>query len=277
MSFYASTDTQITQIGLLSSGRSTIALSTNSWTVVTLHCTLPTNIPAGTYYVGWIIDPENINDEINEDNNTAFKDSPLLTVSGTSQPVLYVDIDARGADDGSSWENAFHSLQDALAVAAKGSEIRVADGVYRPDRGTRVKRGDRRATFELKSGVAIVGGYAGAGEPNPNARNVETQPDHPQRRPGRRRPAGHRSLRVVARAVEAGQQPPRSDRRRCRSHDDSGRRAQSRAAAPMDGSTRRRRRAILREPACTSPGAVPASSGACSRGTGRPPRAGLST
>ena len=174
MSFYASADTQITKSDHYL-GQVSIALSMNSWTVVTLRCTLPTNIPAGTYYVGWIIDPENINDEINEDNNTAFKDSPLLTVAGTSQPVIYVDIDARGADDGSSWENAFHSLQDALAAAAKGSEIRVADGVYRPDRGTRVKRGDRRATFELKSGVTIVGAYAGAGEPNPNARNVATQ------------------------------------------------------------------------------------------------------
>lgn len=174
MSFYASADTQITKSDYFL-GQVNLSLSANAWTMITLECILPANIPAGTYYVGWIIDPDNLNSETNEDNNTAFKDSPMLTVAGTSRPVIYVDINARGAEDGSSWENAFHSLQDALAAAVNGCEIRVADGVYMPDRGIGIKRGDRRATFELKSGVAVMGGYAGAGEPNPNFRDVQTR------------------------------------------------------------------------------------------------------
>ncbi len=171
VSFYASTDTEITKSDYYL-GQVSIVMSANSWTKVTLHCTLPTNIPAGTYYVGWIIDPENAHNETNESNNTAFNELFMLIVAGESKPVIYVDISARGAEDGSSWANAFHSLQDALGAAVEGSEIRVAGGVYRPDRGVRVKRGDRWASFELRTGVAILGGHAGAGGPNPDARDI---------------------------------------------------------------------------------------------------------
>jgi hypothetical protein len=50
--------------------------------------------------------------------------------------TLYVDDDAVGADDGSSWADAFRYLQDALAVTRKAEspvEIRIAQGLYRPD------------------------------------------------------------------------------------------------------------------------------------------------
>jgi len=49
--------------------------------------------------------------------------------------VIYVDDDAAGANNGSSWANAFNYLQDALEVAESGDEIRVAQGTYKPDRG----------------------------------------------------------------------------------------------------------------------------------------------
>ncbi|HSW02536.1 MAG TPA: choice-of-anchor Q domain-containing protein [Sedimentisphaerales bacterium] len=171
VNFYASADTLIGKSDYYL-GQISVGLSMNSWTVVTLHCQLPENIPPGTYYVGWIIDPDNINDETNELNNVAFNDSSLLTVARTPGSVLYVDLDARGSGDGSSWENAFHALQDALAAAVGGYEIRMADGVYTPDRGALVKRGDRQATFKLKNGLVIVGGYAGAGASNPDARDT---------------------------------------------------------------------------------------------------------
>ncbi|UCG48095.1 MAG: hypothetical protein JSU94_21785, partial [Phycisphaerales bacterium] len=86
--------------------------------------------------------------------------------------VLYVDADAHGAEDGSSWANAFTALQDALAAAKGTDEIRVAGGVYCPDRGAGITSGDRSATFQLKKAVAVRGGYAGLGAPNPDQRDI---------------------------------------------------------------------------------------------------------
>jgi hypothetical protein len=76
---------------------------------------------------------------------------------------IYVDADATGADDGSSWANAFKFLQDALAVASRGDQIWVAQGIYRPDRGKRNTPLDKRETFTLKTGVALYGGFPRGG------------------------------------------------------------------------------------------------------------------
>jgi len=63
------------------------------------------------------------------------------------QFFCYVDPNAPGAGTGSSWKDALNSLQDALAIAGEGTEIRVARGAYRPDAGADIERGDRNATF----------------------------------------------------------------------------------------------------------------------------------
>ncbi|MHC4545627.1 MAG: DUF3466 family protein, partial [Planctomycetota bacterium] len=88
--------------------------------------------------------------------------------------TIYVDDDAAGANDGSSWADAFNYLQDALAAALSGDEIRVAQGIYKPDQGAGITPGDREATFQLINGVTIKGGYAGYGQPDPNVRNITT-------------------------------------------------------------------------------------------------------
>lgn len=78
--------------------------------------------------------------------------------------IIYVDDDADGDGDGSSWMNAQRHLQDALAVArtlCEPIEIRVAQGVYRPDRGIGQVAGDCDATFALINAVVLRGGYAG--------------------------------------------------------------------------------------------------------------------
>jgi len=86
--------------------------------------------------------------------------------------VCYVDDSATGANNGSSWVNAYTCLQDALATASSGTEIRVGQGTYEPDLGRGVSPGDPKATFDLRNGVSLYGGYAGFGAPDPDARDV---------------------------------------------------------------------------------------------------------
>jgi len=89
--------------------------------------------------------------------------------------IIYVDARSPGATDGSSWANAYNYLQDALAdanTAQKPIEIRAAQGIYKPDQGANQTPGDRKATFQLINGVAVKGGYAGLGEPDPDARDI---------------------------------------------------------------------------------------------------------
>ena len=103
----------------------------------------------------------------------------LLLCSITYGKVIYVDDDATGANKGTNWENAYNYLQNALTVAQPGDEIRVAQGIYKPDRqlGTGqsariVASGDRRSTFHLINGVDIKGGYVGFSGPDPNEREM---------------------------------------------------------------------------------------------------------
>ncbi|MBX3000054.1 MAG: PKD domain-containing protein [Caldilineaceae bacterium] len=85
----------------------------------------------------------------------------LLGVSRTAQAeqtTLFVNRDATGNNDGSSWDNAFTSLQGALAVAnanpASNYEIWVAKGIYTPGI-------TRTASFSLThNNVQLYGGFA---------------------------------------------------------------------------------------------------------------------
>ncbi len=70
--------------------------------------------------------------------------------------TVYVNDDASGSNDGTSWADAYLDLQSALTSATSGDEIWVAAGTYVPTTDT-----DRTATFQLKSGVAIYAGFAG--------------------------------------------------------------------------------------------------------------------
>lgn len=83
-----------------------------------------------------------------------------LVPSMSQAAVRYVDSNlSGGAADGVSWANAFHSLQDALAVAASGDEVWVAAGVYYPDEGTGQTDDEVSATFVLNDGVELYGGF----------------------------------------------------------------------------------------------------------------------
>jgi len=94
--------------------------------------------------------------------------------------VIYCDARAPGNNSGSSWANAYVCLQDALKAAGPGVEVRVAQGVYKPDRRYEIRRagnrvvasGNRTDSFVLPSGGTLKGGYAGYGAANPDQRDV---------------------------------------------------------------------------------------------------------
>lgn len=87
--------------------------------------------------------------------------------------TIYVKHDASGSNDGTSWANAYTTLQDALIAANSGDQIWVAAGVYYPDEGSGQTDNDYSSTFQLKSGVAIYGGFAGT-ETQLTARDAES-------------------------------------------------------------------------------------------------------
>ncbi|TVQ32060.1 MAG: hypothetical protein EA376_06970 [Phycisphaeraceae bacterium] len=102
-----------------------------------------------------------------------------LALIGSAQIVvahpIYVDSNATGAESGLSWTDAFTNLQSALAAARTDgdvTEIRVAYGVYTPDVGPGFTAGDRAAAFEPAPDVAMLGGYAGVLDEDPDHRDT---------------------------------------------------------------------------------------------------------
>ncbi len=90
--------------------------------------------------------------------------------------IIYVEDDADGLNDGTSWTNAYRYLQDALADAntvPDANEIRIAQGTYRPDQGKGIAPMDRTTTFLISRSMTIKGGYAGLGAPDPNYRDID--------------------------------------------------------------------------------------------------------
>ncbi len=101
-----------------------------------------------------------------------------LELLGLVSEVVYVDDDAPVGGDGTSWQTAHQSLQDALAqdYSDRLVEIRMAEGTYRPDRSGGTNTQDPAASFspryedtEEPTGVfRIIGGYAGLGASDPD-------------------------------------------------------------------------------------------------------------
>jgi hypothetical protein len=91
--------------------------------------------------------------------------------SSAQAAVRYVNVGlTTGADDGSSWENAYRTVDGvsrALTASVSGDQVWVAAGTYEPTSGTA-----RTVFINLKTGVAVFGGFVG------------TETDLAQRDPG---------------------------------------------------------------------------------------------
>ena len=77
----------------------------------------------------------------------------ILAGLASAQDPIYVDKDAAGNNNGTSWADAYTDLQSALSAATYGTEIWVATGVYTPG----ILQTD---TFPLTAGVQLYGGFA---------------------------------------------------------------------------------------------------------------------
>jgi predicted outer membrane repeat protein len=99
----------------------------------------------------------------------------LPLVSNTYAAIVYVKYNATGANNGTSWANAYKQLQNAINAAGSGDTIFVAAGTYRPTKypPNINSTNPRDKAFYLNKNIKIYGGFAGT-ETNLSQRNYAT-------------------------------------------------------------------------------------------------------
>jgi len=88
----------------------------------------------------------------------------LFYINSYSQ--VYVNHSASGANDGSTWENAFTNIYDAFNSAEEGDEVWVAQGTY-------IAAESRTNFVTLNKNIQIYGGFLGS-ETQLDDRNAES-------------------------------------------------------------------------------------------------------
>jgi predicted outer membrane repeat protein len=96
----------------------------------------------------------------------------LFKWTGDLSDPLYVNHAATGADNGTSWEDAFIDLQSALAAAETTSQIWVAQGTYK---ASSLSMLPDETFFEDAVGVKLYGGFEGV-EIYVGDRDIEENP-----------------------------------------------------------------------------------------------------
>ena len=81
---------------------------------------------------------------------------------------IFVKWDATGANNGTSWADAYTDLKAALSAAAAGDEIWVAKGTYKPA----APNGNPASTFLIDKNLVLLGGFDGT-EASADQRNPQ--------------------------------------------------------------------------------------------------------
>lgn len=89
----------------------------------------------------------------------------LMPFFAAKSATIYVDANATGLANGTSWTDAFTDLQPALLVANTGDAVWVALGTYYPTSDT-----NRDSTFDFHDQIDVLGGFVG-NETSPSQRN----------------------------------------------------------------------------------------------------------
>lgn len=101
------------------------------------------------------------------DGTNVITSAPAMLVVGTNR-VVYVNRTAVGANNGTSWINAYTNLNSALNSSKNGDAIWVAKGTYYPS-----SSGDQTASFTITNFVTMLGGFSGI-ETNSSSRNYNS-------------------------------------------------------------------------------------------------------
>ncbi|UCD83674.1 MAG: hypothetical protein JSU92_10290, partial [Deltaproteobacteria bacterium] len=95
----------------------------------------------------------NINAAVTDDCGNTTSDSVTVTIS---QPTIwYVNDNAAGSNNGTSWADAFTNIQTAVNTALNNDWIWVAEGTYTNSPTTTLP------VLTMKAGIEIYGGFTG--------------------------------------------------------------------------------------------------------------------
>ena len=80
----------------------------------------------------------------------------FIPIFSIAQPIVYVNSDAKGGNDGSSWTNAFNSLAKAIKETKLPAQLWIAQGQYFTTDNL-----DRNVSIVINSGIQLYGGFKG--------------------------------------------------------------------------------------------------------------------
>jgi hypothetical protein len=129
--------------------------------------------PTQQLFIGKSIDNANLgyNDAIDQiryyESGLSTADVDILYNEDKVKIPIYVNVNATGSNNGTSWTNAYTNLEPAITQFTAANEIWVAAGTYKPTATTRV------ATFSMKNSLKLYGGFNGT-ETLLNQRNPKT-------------------------------------------------------------------------------------------------------